>query len=123
VEQKTITTGAEVWVDQGVVHIRSRGVTSTADTVAETLAAVRKLVPTGPHPLVWDLRPWPGAAPGAWSKMIPAAKTVFSAAAVLVDESTTPDISSFTDAIDGLLIPLRVFTEEDAAIEFASSHG
>ena len=112
------TTSMTVWIDDGIVCFRSRGVPSTRETVIETLGVVGDLVGGAPKPVLFDARAWPSADPQSWSTFISKAEGLFSAAAVIVGSESLDQLGGFPDVIDRLLVPFKVFTDEAEALAF-----
>ena len=119
----TTTTTARVWVDaEGIIHLVATGAPSTADTVAETLGVLRRLIAGGKAPLYFDLRRWPSGDGGFWSSFVNSIEGVCVAAAAVVDPEVPDPLGGFPSAIDSLLVPFRVFVDEDEALAFLRTH-
>ena len=117
------TETATIWLDdEGIVHVESRGVPSTQETAAKSLLVVSDLVGGRRAPILFDARQWPMGDGPSWAQFISMIGDVCSAGAVLVDGKASPGIDSFSPAIDSLIIPFRVFTDEDAAVSFLRGH-
>lgn len=112
------TTAASVFVDDhGMLHIVSNGTQSTGRTARETLTAARSLL-TGPVPTLFDARSWPKARSDFWVTFIDLLPTVVSAGAILVAESGREDLGGFPGAVNRLMVPFEVFTDEEEAVAF-----
>ena len=116
------TSGSFVWVDDGIIHIRSKGVLSTPDTVAEVVAAVGDLTGGEARPALLDFREWHTDSPEPWQPLISTALSFFTAAAFVVDRDSAPRIGEYPEIIHRLLIPFGVFTDESEALRFLRSH-
>ena len=115
------TTSARLSLEDGVVRMEPRGVMSTAETVAETLDAITAAFGDELRPLLADARTWVGGDPASWMAFIQRAESMFTAVAVVLDSSPTPDLAQFSPFIDRLLIPFRMFTDTEAAMAFLAS--
>lgn len=112
------TTATSVFVDDdGVIHVVANGTPSTAQSVKETVSAIQSLVP-GPRPAIFDARLWPRAGSDAWTALIDALPAIVSAAAVLVRPEGMALLGGFPSAVNRLMLPMEVFTEESKAIAF-----
>ncbi len=116
---ETIETPAtSVNLADGIVTIRSKGVHSTLGSVEETFDAVRELVGDDTCPLLFDARQWPGGDPQAWVKVIETLGEMFTTVAMMIDIAATADVGP-PKLIDRLVVPYRIFDEEDdAALDF-----
>jgi hypothetical protein len=112
------TTAAAVFVDDhGLLHIVSNGIQSTAETVRETFAAARSLL-TAPAPTLFDARNWPRAGAGFWVTFIDLLPGTVSAGAILVEPAGRADLGGFPEAVNRLMVPFDVFTDEAEAKAF-----
>lgn len=112
------TPATSVTLADGIVTIRSKGVHSTLGSVEQTFAAVRELVGDDTCPLLFDARQWPGGDPQAWVKVIETLGEMFTAVAMMIDIAATADVGPFPKLIDRLVVPYRIFEDEDAALDF-----
>lgn len=113
------TTTSFVWVDDGIIHLQStKGVPSTAETVADTFTAIQGLTNGVPKPVLDDVRGWPGADHGAWGAFVSNALSLFSAIAWIADAESAPQLGAFPETIDRLLVPFAIFTDEAEALRF-----
>ena len=55
------TAGMFVWVADGIIHLESKGVVSTPETVEETYAVIRGLITEGPMPVLFERAQRPAA--------------------------------------------------------------
>lgn len=112
------TTAAEVFVDDhGLLNIVSNGTQSTEQTVRETFAAARSLLDR-PTPTLFDVRDWPRAGAGFWVTFIDLLPTTVSAGAILVGPEGRADLGGFPEAVNRLMVPFDVFSDEDQAKTF-----
>lgn len=117
------TTTARIWVDEeGLVNYASRGVVSTKETVKESMEALSEVTGGRPVPILFDSRGWPSGDPASWVHFINMIEAVCSAAAVIVDGDSAPRMGSFPGLLDSLMIPFRLFADENEAREFLRSH-
>ena len=114
---------ARIWLgEDGIVRFVSVGVESTAETVAESLEIVREVTAGGRPPILFDARSWPRGDPASWVRFISMIEDVSVAAAVIVSSESAPAMGSFPSYIDGLVIPFRIFEDEDSALEFLAGY-
>jgi hypothetical protein len=112
------TTAALVFVDDhGVLHIVSNGIQSTAETVRETFAAAQSLL-TAPAPTLFDVREWPRPGAGFWVNFIDLLPASVSAGAILIAPGGRATLGGFPDAVNRLMVPFDVFTDEEEAEAF-----
>jgi len=116
------TTASIVWIEDGIIHLQSKGITSTTDTVTEEVAAVRDLTNGVPMPVLFDVRGWQKADPEAWLTLISHMLSLFLAAAFVVDPKPSPQLKTFPDAIDRMLIPVMISTVEAEAVAFLQGY-
>lgn len=108
--------------DDGVVRYVSVGVPSTAESVSRGFEIVRELTKGARAPILFDARSWPRGDPASWVRFISKVEDVCVAAAVVVSPTSEKAMGSFPEYIDGLVIPFRIFEDEDAALESLRSH-
>ena len=111
-------TQGTVWVEDGIVIARTRGVPGTRETVSEAFDVFRGLAGGVPAPLLFDARKWPGDDPAAWDTAVTNLESAFSAVAMLVDPESSAEVGPFPEVIHRLLIPFRIFTDEAEAMVF-----
>ena len=117
------TTTSRIWADdEGIIHIVATGAPSTADTAAESLGVLRELIAGGKAPIILDVRRWPSGDARFWSSLVNMIEGVCLAAAVVVDPQVPDRLGAFPSAIDSLLIPFRVFPNDDEALAFLRTH-
>ena len=113
------TTTARIWRDaQGILHIESLGVASTADTVRETFAAIGQILGAEKAPFFFDARNWPSGDADSWIEFIKGVTEYCTAGAILIDPANPPALGAFPEALSRLLVPFSVFADQDAATEF-----
>lgn len=88
----------------------------TAGNVAASLDELEQLLDGDVRPGLWDARPAIGFPPAAWNTLIRRLLSSISALAIIADERVREAIGAFPSAMDALLIPVRVFDDEAAAI-------
>lgn len=104
--------------DDGVVRYVSIGVASTAQSVDENMQVVRKITAGERVPILFDAREWPKGDPASWARFISVVEGVCTAAGVVASPTSEKALGRFPEFIDDLVIPFRVFHDEDAALEF-----
>ncbi len=80
--------------------------------------AVRDLIDGVPLPALIDLRKWWEGEAKGWETFVSNVLSLFSAVAYLVDPKSPPRLFGFPEAVDQLLIPFEVFTDEAEAMAF-----
>jgi len=117
--EKAIETNTEtIWLDDGIVIAKLTGEPTTSATVERAFAVYRDLTKGSPRPLLLDARNWPGADAASWETAIRNIQSTLSAIAMLVTPETLLKTGPFPSAINQLMIPVRVFTDEAEALEF-----
>ncbi len=114
VETETMT----VWIDDGIIYLRSNGAPSTGESGTEMLAVLGGLIKGSPRPVLFDAREWPSGDAKWWSTLIYVWESYFSAAAMLIDPESPPAVGGYPAIIDRLLTPFEVFTDEAEALAF-----
>jgi len=112
------TPTTTVWFDGAVIHIRTKGVPSTAHTLEETFRAVRAVTGGTAHPVLTDARPGLSWEPPTWGTFLANAPAAFTAIAVLIDPAAAPNPGSFQEIIEKFFMPFRLFTDEAEAMAF-----
>lgn len=102
----------------GILIIRTKANQGTEASFAEALDAIGRLGDGVPRPALWDVRAWQGATPEAWGYLIPRIARLVSAVAMIVRADRDQRVGPFPAAIDRLLIPFRIFIDEQKALEF-----
>jgi hypothetical protein len=115
------TAGASLRFEGGILRIRSKGVHSTPESINETFAAAKTLLHGARCPILFDARQWPGGDPEGWITVISNAEEVFSAGAMLFDESAPSVVGRFPEFINRFVIPFRTFTDEAEALAFLNT--
>lgn len=122
VSSEYVSETARVWMgDDGIVRIVSSGARSTGESVEKTFAAIAEITGGKPVPILFDARRWTSGDPSSWSAFIGAVGDLCLAGAILVTDPDQP-IGSFPHVINTLMVPMRVFTDADEAVEFLSLH-
>jgi len=112
------TVSGFIWIEHGILIFRNKGVMSTGEGVTEALGVIRDLSGGVPVASLIDIRLWPGARFEAWAKFVNSAVSSFLAVALLVDPESSVEVGPFPDAMDKLLVPVHLFTDEAEAMEF-----
>lgn len=112
------TTAASVFVDDhGLLNVVANGIRSTAETAREMFAAARSLIDQ-PTPTLFDFRLWPPARADFWATFIDLLPATVSAGSVLITHGGRAQLGAFPEAVNRLMVPFDVFTDEDEAKEF-----
>jgi hypothetical protein len=112
------TLATHVTLTGGILHVVSKGVVSTDESVTATIEAATRLAGGRRHPVLFDARIWPGGDPRGWLAVINQMRAVFSAGSMIVDPPMLESLSELFDPLGRLLIPFRVFTNQDEALAF-----
>ena len=121
--EDAIKTNTEtIWIEDGIVIAKLTGEPTTSATVEEAFAVYRDLTKGSPEPLLLDARNWPGADAASWDTAIKNIDSTLSAIAMLVTPEVLSRTGPFPNAINQLMIPVQVFTEEAEALEFLRGH-
>ena len=86
--------------------------------VQEAMKATWKLAGGEPCAALWDMRGSPRPSPESWRLFIHRLPEIFFALAILADEQAVSFLGAFPAAIDNLLVPVRVFGQEDEATQW-----
>ncbi len=111
------TTNGYVWLEDGIVFVRSKNRLGNPETFKESIAAITSLVGDTPRPTLWDAREWLGASPTAWGQLVSVIGSLVTAAAMVVRPDSQV-VGPFPEAIDRLIVPYKVFTTTEAALGF-----
>ncbi|MDJ0925966.1 MAG: hypothetical protein QNJ77_15550 [Acidimicrobiia bacterium] len=117
-EERTSSDARILLDDEGIIHVIAIGVPSTAPFVDETFAVVRELAGGQRAPILFDARDWPRGTPASWARFISKIESICLAAAVVADTRAAKALGRFPEFLDDLLIPFRVFPDEEPALEF-----
>lgn len=87
----------------------------TPELMMQALDDLERFLAGTPRPILWDPRTVVPLPPGAWRAIIERLETIVVALAILVDDEQEHGLGSFPAAIDTLLLPVRLFTDEAEA--------
>ena len=107
-----------ILTDDGIVVGRAVNphVPRTAQNVSDALDQLEHLIGGEPRPGLWDPRAVDRFPPEAWRAMITRLDGSLVALAILIDERGADAFGAFPDAIDALMMPVRVFRDETEAM-------
>ena len=107
-----------ILTDDGIVVGRAvnQHVPRTAQNVSDALDQLEHLIGSEPRPGLWDPRAVDRFPPEAWRAMITRLDGSLVALAILIDERGADAFGAFPDAIDALMMPVRVFRDETEAM-------
>lgn len=111
-------TASVVWLEDGVIHVQAKGVASTKESAVEMFDSVRDLLAGSRKPVLFDARQWPSGNSAMWATVITNLQSTFTAIAMLVDPDSPSEVGEYPAIIDRLLIPFRLFTDEEEALAF-----
>ena len=112
------TSNGYLSLASGILIIRTKANQGTEASFAEALDVIGRLGEGVPRPALWDVRAWQGATPDAWGYLIPRIARLVSAVAMIVRADRDQRVGPFPAAIDRLLIPFRIFIDEQKGLEF-----
>ena len=120
---KTLTTELNQLTlrDDGILVVRSINADTprTTDPVRRMYGELAELIESQPCPILWDPRAIRTIRPDGWLAIIDRLQDLFVAIAILVDNDATRAVmGSYPHAFATLLIPARVFEDEDEAMEW-----
>lgn len=114
---------ARMWLDdEDILHYVATGGASTSATVEEGFGIVQELTGGRRVPILFDARNWPKGDPASWQRFIERIESICVAAAVIVTPASKDAMGAFPPIVDHLLIPFRLFEEEEAALAFLRGH-
>lgn len=116
------TNSATLELVEGILHIISKGIETNLESITATFEAAMVLSQGRRIPVLFDARLWPGSTLDGWVYGIANLMANFTAVAMIVNPARPPEFGSRLDAIDRLMIPFRVFTEESEAASFLARH-
>lgn len=90
----------------------------TAQSVADSLNRLAEVLQGRRAPGIWDAKAFPDFPPSVWQAFVNRVDKVVVALAILADESGEAAMGRFPDVINSMLIPVRIFRDQDAAIEW-----
>ncbi len=106
--------------DDGIVIGRdvNTDVQRTAAVTNATLDVLAELSGPEKRPALWDPRAFDRMYPEGWLVLIERLPEMITALAILVDDDVEPFLGTFPQHMDSLLFPVRLFRDEDKAIEW-----
>ncbi|MDJ0954150.1 MAG: hypothetical protein QNJ81_10765 [Acidimicrobiia bacterium] len=90
----------------------------TTQLVSDSFDRVRELTQGRRAPGLWDARSIPNFPLSVWTVFVDRIDKVVVALAILVGESGERAMGAFSEVLSSLLIPVRLFDDEAAAIEW-----
>ncbi len=90
----------------------------TAKSVAESFNRLAEVLQGQRLPGLWDARSVPDFPLTVWQVFVNRVDKVVTALAILVDESGERRMGGFPEVMNSMLIPVRLFRDQDAAIEW-----
>ena len=106
--------------DDGIVIGReiNLDVPRTAESIAQSFDRLAEFLQGKRPPGIWDARSVPNFPLNVWQVFVSRVDSVVVALAILVDEAGEKTMGGFPDAISSMLIPVRLFRDEEGAIEW-----
>lgn len=86
------------------------------------MAVVRELTAGGKAPILFDIRRWPTGDPRFWLQFVNTIESVCLAGAAVVASDAVEKLGAFPASIDSMLMPFRVFSEEEKALAFLRTY-
>ncbi len=115
------TSNGYVSLAGGILILRAKGGQSTVPSFTEALDVIGRVGGGVPRPALWDVRLWRGVTPEAWGYLTPRIARLISVVAMLVSPDQHHLVGPFPDVIDRLLVPFRVFTDRQEAMEYLNA--
>lgn len=104
------------WVDEhGFLRVRSGSERRTKVALEEDLRKAFELTRNGRRKTILDARATDSYELEVWTTLVQRISRIVSSLAVLVSDSTSPQVLAFVDQIDKLLLPCRAFEDEESA--------
>ena len=106
--------------DDGIVIGRdiNTDVYRTEAVTKATLDVLAELSGPEKRPALWDPRAFDRMHPEGWLVLIERLPDLINALAILVDDAVLPFLGTFPEHMDSLLFPVRLFRDEEEAIEW-----
>lgn len=106
--------------DDGILVGRAinPGTVRTAENIADALESLERFLDGQRRPGLWDPRTVRRFSAEAWLAMIGRLGKSLDALAILVDDRISGSIGAFPDAMDSMLMPVRVFQDETEAMDW-----
>ena len=106
--------------DDGIVVGREINLDTprTAQSNAESFDRLAEVLQGRQPPGLWDARSVPEFPLSVWQVFVNRIDKVVAALAILVDESGERAMGGFPDVMNSMLIPVRLFRDQNAAIEW-----
>ena len=115
------TDTREPWIDDdGFIRIRIGGHRTRAAS-EHGLRIAAALTASGPRQGIMDLRATTSVGADVWPSFINQIRSILSALAMLVSDETSHQAIVFQDTINALLIPCRVFEDDESAVAWLKS--
>lgn len=119
---KTIETATTHFTltDDGIVVGRAINPDTprTSQNTLEALTELERFIGGKPLPGLWDPRVVDRFPAEAWRTMISRLDRSVVALAILVDDRTAAAVGAFSAAMDSLLLPVKLFTDEGEALRW-----
>lgn len=106
--------------DDGIIVSRERNfhLPRNVEHVSAAVAATAELAGREPCAALWDTRGFPRPEPQSWRFFIDRSFELFKALAIVTDPESIALLGAFPMAMDALLVPVRVFTDEAEALDW-----
>ena len=104
------------WVDDNCfLHFQTGDERRTREIIEQSFGLAADLTADGKRPLIVDARAMTSAEPGAWRAITERLTSVASALAIVVSDTTPNSIIGWQQLFDSLLLPCRLFDDEESA--------
>ena len=112
----------EPWIDDdGFLRFRMGDVPRTRENVERTFRVAAALTGGSQLPLIVDARAMTSADPRAWVAITENLTSVATSLAILVSDETPAVMNAWQDRFNSLILPCRVFADEESAIAWSKS--
>ena len=116
------TDTEEPWIDDdGLMRVRIGGLHRTRAASEHTLRIAAALTASGPRQGIMDIRATTSADLDVWPSFLDQIPLLLSALAMLVSDATSRQAILFQDKINALLVPCRVFADDESAVAWLKS--
>ena len=116
------TEPREPWIDDnGFLRFQTGTERRTKEIVEHTFGIAAALTADGPLPWIVDAREMSSAEPRAWVVIAEKLTSITTALAILTTDMTPPALNTWQEMFDSLLVPCRVFADEESAVAWLLS--
>ena len=116
------TDTVQPWIDDdGFLRARTGTAHRTTATTENAMRNAAALAASGPKQAIWDVRGFTSVDMDAWLVFLDWLPTVVSALAMVVSDDTMTQALTFQEEINRLLVPCRLFEDDESAVAWLKS--